>query len=36
MRAEKNRKHISGAEALVEKNMIPATITELAQRALSH
>jgi 6-carboxyhexanoate--CoA ligase len=36
MRAEKNEKHISGAEKLVEKNMISATITELAQRALSH
>jgi 6-carboxyhexanoate--CoA ligase len=36
MRAEKNKKHISGAEKLVDKCMISTTIMELAQRALTH
>jgi len=36
MRAEKDEKHISGAETLVEKNIISATIMEFAARALSH
>lgn len=36
MRAERNNKHISGAEKLVEKKDISTTIKELAERALSH
>lgn len=36
MRAEKNKKHISGAEKIVEEQMISATITELTERALTH
>lgn len=36
MRAEKNRKHISGAEKLVERKKIQATVSGLVERAVSH
>lgn len=36
MRAEKNKKHISGAENLVEKTRIQTTVSALFERALSH
>jgi len=36
MRAEKNKKHISGAENLVEKKSIKATVSSLVERAVYH
>ena len=36
MRAEKNKKHLSGAEKLVEKKRIRETVSELIERAVSH
>ena len=36
MRAEKNKKHISGAENLVEKTKIQTIVSGLVDRALSH
>lgn len=36
MRAEKNKKHISGGEKLVEKKRIQTTVSELVERALWH
>lgn len=36
MRAEKNKKHISGAEKLVEKKRIRTTVSDLVERAVFH
>lgn len=36
MRAESNKKHISGAERIVEEEDILITVSELIERALSH
>lgn len=36
MRAERDKKHISGAERIVEEENISATVSMLAERAMSH
>ncbi len=36
MRAERDKKHISGAERIVETNGVSTTVSALAERALSH
>ncbi len=36
MRAEKNKKHISGAENLVEKTKVPTIVSALVERAILH